>query len=257
MKVNVSIHDFSPLLRGYDFVFKNLKETGVDGIELVLGVKSRWSISYFKNLSKKYSVPIVSLHQPAWSGLGLYFDEGFFSIAKELKVTHITCHPLPGASFQSNRMRAYLKKLSQVKKRTGLEVLIENMPTTYNVPIIENIFPLDASTGDVMSLYTAISEFGLNMTLDIDHLQSPSPQKEPYFKTIYPKIKNIHVSSFDSKRHHLPLHLGNFHATEFIHYLKKEEYKGLVTLEIDYPGLITWFGYNFEAVKKSVEIVKG
>jgi len=256
MKVNVSIHDFSPLFKQHDFLFRRLKETGVDGIELVIGIKSRWSASYYRDLSKKYDLPIISLHQPIWSGLDLYVDEGFFAMAKELKVTCITCHPLPRAAYGDNRMKAYLKKLSQIKHTMGIEILIENMPESYKLKFFDYFFPLDPTTSDCLKLYDAINEFELNMTLDIDHLQSQTPHKEPFFKKIYPKIKNIHLSSFDSKREHLPLSMGDFQASDFIHYLRKTNYQGLLTLEIDYPGLITWFNYNFESVKKSVEIVK-
>src|SRR5258708_7952215 len=200
MKVNVSIHDFAPLLKAHDFLFRGLKETGVDGVELVVGIKSRWSAPYYKFLSKKYNLPIVSLHQPVWAWLDLYFDEGFFALAKEMDVKYVTCHPLPKIAFQSKRMREYLKRLSQIQSKTGIKVLIENMPEKYNPKLLNLFFPQDATTRDVMSLYNAISEVGLNMTLDIDHLQSPTPHKEPFFTTIFPKIKNIHLSSFDGKK---------------------------------------------------------
>jgi len=263
MKVNVSIHDFSPLFRGHEILFKKLKETGVDGVELVIGVKSRWSVSYYKKLSKKYDLPIVSLHQPIWAGLGLYFDEDFFTMAEALKVKYVTCHPLPGASFTSKRMRDYLNRLSQIKRKKGIEILVENMPQSYNlklfgvsIPFFDQFFPLDETTSDVMSWYNAICEFGLNMTLDIDHLQLQEPQKAPFFKTIYPKIKNIHLSSFANQKNHLPLYMGDFKGREFVSYLEKHNYSGILTFEINYPGLISPFGYNFEAVKKSVDVVK-
>lgn len=257
MKVNVSIHDFSPLLRGHDYLFKRLKNTGVDGIELAVGVKSRWVASYYKALSKKYALPIVSIHQPVWAWLDLYFDEGFFAIAKELNVKYITCHPLPKISFQSKRMREYLKRLSRIQAKTGIQILIENMPEKYNSKLLSAFFPQNLTSRDIMSLYNAISEFGLHMTLDTDHLHVANPQEEPFFKTIYSKIKNIHLSSFDREKRHLPLYRGNFRASEFIQYLKKVNYKGLLTFEINSPGLITLFDYDFNVIKKSVKIVKG
>jgi sugar phosphate isomerase/epimerase len=256
MKVNVSIHDFAPLLKGHEFLFKRLKETGIDGVELAVGIKSRWSAPYYKSLSRKYNLPIVSLHQPVWAWLDLYFDEGFFAIAKELDVQYVTCHPLPKISFQSKRMREYLKRLSQIQSKTGIQVLIENMPEKYNHKLLSYLFPQDTTTRDIMSLSNTISEFGLNMTLDIDHLQSSTPHKEPFFTKIYPKIKNIHLSSFDGKKRHMPLYIGNFHAAEFIQYLNKVNYKGLLTFEINSTGLTTLFDYDFNAIKKSVEVVK-
>ncbi len=257
MKVNVSIHDFSPLFRGHAYLFKRLKATGVDGIELSVGVKSRWSAAQYIALSKKYDLPIVSLHQPVWAWLDLYFDEGFFAIARDLDVKYVTCHPLPKIGFHSRRMRAYFKRLVEIQERTGITILIENMPEKYNHKLLSLFFPQEASTRDILSLHDVISEFGLQMTLDIDHLQSHTPHKEPYFETMYPDIRNIHLSSFDETKRHMPLHLGDFDAAAFIKHLKKVHYNGLLTFEINYPGLITLRNYDFEAVRKSVEIVKG
>lgn len=257
MKVNVSIHDFAPLFRGHEYLFQRLKDTGVDGIELAIGIKSRWSAAQYMALSKTYDLPIVSLHQPVWAWLDLYFDEGFFDIAKELDVQYVTCHPLPKIAFHSKRMRAYFKRLADIQQRTGLKILIENMPEKYNHKLLSSLFPQDVSTRDIMSLHDVITEFGLHMTLDIDHLQSHTPHTESYFKTIYPNIRNIHLSSFDETKRHLPLHLGNFDAAAFIKHLKKVKYDGLLTFEINYPGLITLFDYDFTAIQTSVEIVKG
>lgn len=257
MKVNVSIHDFAPLLRGHEYLFRRLKDTGIDGIELAIGVKSRWSATHYRALSLKYNLPIESLHQPVWAWLDLYFDEGFFAIAKELNVKYVTCHPLPKISYHSKRMRAYFKRLADIQDRTGINILIENMPEKYNPKLLSMLFPQDASSRDIRSLHDVISEFGLHLTLDIDHLQSHRPHTELYFKTIYPAIENVHLSSFDEENRHLPLHMGDFKAVEFIQQLKKMKYKGLLTFEINYPGLFTYFDYDFAVIRKSVEIVKG
>lgn len=153
-------------------------------------------------------------------------------------------------------MRNYLKKLSQIQQQRGVEILIENLPEVYNQKLVNYFFPPDVDSGDILSLYEAVSEYDLKMTLDIDHLRTAAPHKEKWFKKVLPKIGNIHLSSFDTKRKHLPLYLGSFRSKEFINYLRKEKYNGLLTFEIDYPGLFTFFDYDFDAIKKSVEMIK-
>lgn len=256
MKINASINDFSPLLRSPEYLFKGLKDAGVDGIELGLGFKSRWSFRHFKSLSEKYKLPIASMHQPLWSVLGISFDEGFFKTAIELDVKHIICHPLPKISFKNKRMKNYLKRLSAVQKETGIEILVENLPEQYNHKILNYFFPPDKNTGNILDLYEAVNEFDLKMTLDIDHLQLSEPHKELWLKTILPKIGNIHLSSFDKKNRHLPLYMGDFESVAFFKYLKKVKYKGLLTLEINYPGSITFINYDFNTIKKSLAHLK-
>lgn len=253
MQINTSITDFAPLLKNPEYLFKGLKESGIQGIELVIGFKSRWSPNYYKNLSKKYNLPIVSLHQPIWSGLGFYFDKRFIHLAKELNSKWVVFHPLPRLSLRDRRMKDYLQKLSNLQKQTGVEILLENLPRKYNNRLINFLYPPDKETGNIESLYEAAEEFNLKLTLDTDHLHLKAPHKESWFPQILSKVKNIHLSSFTEKNKHLPLYLGDLQSAEFIKHLKKAHYTGLLTLEIFYPNLISLFGYDFTAIRKSVE----
>lgn len=255
MKVNVAINDFSPVLRGPEMLFKGLKEAGADGIELGVGFKSRWSAGSIRGLSEKYDLPIVALHQPLWAMVGIVFDRGFFNLAHELGAQSVTCHPLPRISFDEPRMERYFRRLAQVQQETGLEVLVENLPDQYNHPLLNKFFPPSNSATGVIGLFEMGNKFNLGLTLDIDHLQSVHPHKEEYFPVLMSKVKNIHLSSFNNESRHLPLYLGDLHAKEFVHHLKKINYQGIVTLEIGYPS-ITLRSYNFEAIRKSIELVK-
>ena len=256
MKINTSINDFAPLLRGPEFLFRGLQSTGVDGIELGVGFKSRWSIKQYQTLTKKYDLPIVSLHQPLWSGIGLYFDEGAFALAKQLGIKKIVCHPLPKTSFQSSRMRTYLKRLSHMQEKFDVEILLENLPKAYNHKLLNHFFPPASDTGDILAVYTTAKEFGFKLALDIDHLRIPAPHKEEWFNTIMPLIANIHLSSFNATKKHMPLYQGKFQAREFMHYLNKHNYTGLLTFEISAPSTITFTNYDFSSIAQSVALLK-
>jgi sugar phosphate isomerase/epimerase len=256
MQVNVSIGDFSPLLRGPEVLFRGLKEAGADGVELNLGIKSRWSVGYHKQLAKKYGLPIVSVHQPVWSMMGLLFDEGAFRVARELGARTITCHPLPRLRLDNERMKSYLRRLADIKKKTGLEVLIENLPLYYNHPIDARHAQPDHHAKEVAELYKVTQAVGLKLTLDTDHLQSPAPHTEKPMSHIWPHIRNIHLSSFEKGKRHLPLYAGQLQTADFILYLKSIQYDGLITLEIDDPAF-TWHDYDFAPITKSIAMVKG
>ena len=252
MNINVSIHDFSPLFRSPEFLFRGLSQTGVSGVEIVLGVKSRWSVSYLRRLSEKYSLPIASVHQPPWAGLGYVFDEGAFLVAKQLGISKMTCHPLPNVSFNHPRMIRYLEHLARMQERTGIRVLLENQPHTYQTSLLSIVFAPTPDTGDLSTVARIAKKYGFGVTVDIDHLQLSEPHKHRLFKDAFSQIENVHLSSFSPGKNHLPLDRGEFKSQAFSHFLQKNRYKGLLTLEVNSPRLLTFTDYDFDVIKKSV-----
>jgi sugar phosphate isomerase/epimerase len=256
-RISNSVTDFSPLFLDLEYLFKRLKMTGVDGIELVIGIKSRWNPKRVKYLSQKYDLPIVSIHQPVWSGLGgIFFDEGFVDLASKFGAKAVTFHPLSSISFTHPRMKAYLERLALLREKKNIEVLLENLPLSYEPKILNRFIRPITETINVEEVCRITRAYGIKMTLDIDHLAEPAPHKQAWFHNVLPNVGNIHLSSFTSQKNHLPLYLGNFQTKDFINALYKANYTGLVTFEFHYPGLLTLFNYNFEMVKKSVALVK-
>lgn len=247
-RISNSLTDFSPLFFPLEYLFKRLKATGIDGVEIVIGIKSRWNAKQLAALSQQYEVPIVSIHQPMWSGGGLWFDEGFIDLAHIFGVRSITCHPLPGISFHHPQMQKYLAKLSRLQKEKGVEILLENLP--------KDFMGIKSDTNDVEKVLGVVKRYGFKMTLDLDHIRLSEPHKEPWFPDILPYLGNIHLSSFNSTHKHMPPYLGDLQTKEFIQALKNVEYNGLLTFELQYPRLTTFFNYDFAMVKKSVELIK-
>lgn len=255
MNINVSIGDFSPLLRSPKYLFKGLQHTGIDGIELWIGIKSRWTPEYYLRLSKQYNLPIVSVHQPLWAMTGLYFDEGFFGVAQRLGAQYVTCHPLPGRSLDDEQMQLYFERLAGVQQKTGLQVLIENMPQDNRNKLLQLVAPHRNDSTSVLDLCERVAPFGLNMTLDTDHVHVPKPQSEPWFNTVFPQIKNVHLSSYSGDERHLPLNVGDLDTIGFIQRLKAKRYDGLITLEVSAPKSITMLRYDFNCIKFPVELI--
>jgi sugar phosphate isomerase/epimerase len=177
-------------------------------------------------------------------------------LAKELKVNTVTCHPLPQFSLEDAGMQKYAQTLSAIQKDTGITILLENMSAKYGIKFIDAFFPLHQDMTDVTKIAAFTKAYGLQMTLDIDHLHKPQPEKEPWFEKSFPQIANIHLSSFTNTSEHLPLYLGDFKSHQFLKYLKTHNYTGGLTFEIYYPRFFDFFGYDFSAIKQSMEFIQ-
>lgn len=255
MKINVSITDF-PVFSGQETFFKKFKEAGVDGLELVLGVKSRFDYARIRYLSEKYDLPIASVHQPPWSGVGLYFDESFVVLAKKLGVDHIVFHPLAFESFESRRAKVYFEKLARLSQKQHISVMLENMPKDLAYKKLH-----DDSAEHILhhleKINTVADTYGFLLTYDVSHAEIADPPTTAIFQKLFPKIGNIHASSFEKHHHHLPFSMGVFHIQSFVEFLQKKKYAGLFTMEIYYPKLGLWRNiYDFSAIATSTAMVK-
>jgi sugar phosphate isomerase/epimerase len=253
--ISASITDF-PLLAQSESLIKGLKETGVDSIEVVIGWRSRLRLEALQSLAEKYEIPIASIHQPPWSGLEMYFDERLFQQAANLGIQKVVFHPLMGKPFSHPKIIAYFERLARVQEKYGIIVMLENLADSHSIEALNYPFPLHKDAGDMMLLYDTVQKYGLHMTLDTSHVGIPSPHKEKWFDTIFPKIANIHLSSFIKTKDHLPLDMGDFDTKGFVTELNKREYAGLVTLEIFYPSILRLRDYDYGSIKKSVDTIR-
>lgn len=211
--------------------FALAKELGV-GVEVVLGYKTRLSLRNLDKLSRKYNVPIVSVHQPPWSFFQLFKDEKSFTFASHFGA-YYNAHPLITTDVEHDQSKRYFEWLSQMAEKYQVEVLIENMPFKPGlVPFLPNMKKVHFSTTSMKQLADICAQYKFGFTLDTDHLKSPEPQKEEGFENIKKYMKNIHISSFDEKREHLPLTKGRLNTRSFLEELKKNNYQELITLEM-------------------------
>jgi len=256
MKINLSITDF-PIFSQQETFFKKFKEVGVDGLELVLGIKTRFEYARISYLSEKYNLPIYSIHQPAWSGVGLYFDESFLKFAKKLGVSHIVFHPLAFCSFESRAMKGYFKKLSSLQEKYNFHVMIENMPKDYAYNKLYDESSKNQIENHLEKIFEIAKNYGFLITYDVCHSEIINPVKSNIFKKLLPNVGNIHLSSFTKNKHHLPLTIGEFDTKDFIPFLIEQKYKGLLTFELYFQKLsLVLKDSEFKAIEDSVKIVR-
>ncbi len=255
MKVHASLTDF-PVFSQTETFFRKFKEAGVDGLELVLGAKSRFEYARITYLAEKYDLPIASIHQPPWSGMGLYFDEDFLQVGEKLGVRHIVFHPLAFRSFESRAMREYFERLAHLQEKWGIAIMLENMPKDMAYNKLHDSTP-DHMLHHLEKINMIADTYGFLLTYDVSHAEITNPAASVIFQKLFSKIGNIHASSFRHHKHHLPLTMGELETKEFVTFLSKKEYQGLFTLEVYYPKLgLIMNRYDFSVIAESVALVK-
>lgn len=254
-KLTFSVADI-PLgiaLEEYFLLANNLK---VDGLEVVIGWKTRLQMRKLVRLSKRYNVPILSIHQPAWSVAGFFNDAGAFKFAQKFGAVFVA-HPLVNTHINSPKSKAYYKWLSEMGKKHGLEILIENMTNIYQLmPLLHYVSKKhhDSAT-DLEYFDTICKRYGFGFTLDISHLMASEPQKAEGFTEIFPYLKNIHLSDFTEKKEHMGLGDGLLNYDSFLTYLKGKNYSGLINLELC-PRILNAREKYYKDIAKSVKIVR-
>jgi sugar phosphate isomerase/epimerase len=255
LRVSVSITDFAPLFAPVESLFKGIKETGADGIELVIGVKSRWSYRLISSYSERYQLPVRSVHQHIWSGLGVWLDEGVFRIAKALRAEGVVVHPRLSTPLDSKDMVQYFEQLARWQQKYDVRVMLENREPQSRYWILDRIWPPVKEATRLIRIYDIAQRYNFAITYDTSHARLANPPESPEFRKLYPLIGNIHLSSYAGKIDHLPLTTGVFDSQSFLAYLRKKRYQGLLTLEVQYPAMVQ-LGYNYDAIAKSVTVVK-
>ncbi len=253
LKVNASITDF-PLYTSMESFFKEFKKAGADGVEIVGGYKNRWSFDRLFSYADKYDLPIVAFHQPVWSGVGLFVDVGFFELIASRGVRKVTVHPLTLTTMESTRMRKYFKRFSDIQQAYGVSMCLENMPHDLEY---KKLYLNKTQIQHLEDIYKIGQEYGFLYTFDVSHAESSEPQKLPIFKKMLPSIGVIHVSSFSSHHHHLPLFEGDLRIESFLKFLMQEKYKGSLVLEINHSLFRRiFYPYNFSTISKSISLVR-
>src|SRR5260221_6813982 len=255
IKVNASISDF-PIFIPLETFFKEYKKAGVDGVEIVGGYKSRWSMKTILSYAKKYQLPVMSIHQPLWSGINVYFDEKFFANLARREIKKITFHPLTLLPFSSPTMQKYFNRLASLQEKYDITVCLENMPDDRYYHKLYN-YPNNKFLSHLEDMYNIAQAYGFSLTYDVSHAELAAPQKEKAFNKIFSTIANIHLSSFNNVKHHLPVYAGNLDTDGFIEFLLKKQYKGLITLELNRSFFLSIIApYNFSGMAKSVAYIK-
>lgn len=233
-----------PFNLSWSRIFPFAKEIRFDGVEIVSGVKS--------TCSSMKQLPVLSIHQSFWSMLGIGIKREIELCAK-LGADYVI-HPIFWQRLDSKKTLDYLKKVSEVAKKSKVPILLENLPRNFILPFFRWFHPQE-SNSDLGLLLEICEYLNVYMVLDISHLQSRLPPEYLKNKRIWKKIKNIHISDYDGKKQHLPLGQGRLDLRAYILLLKKQNYTGTITFEFT-PRLFAAEKKYFADIASSLKLFR-
>lgn len=227
-----------------------LKEAGVDGFELLIPITaSNKNIQQVKQIFEEHDMPVNSIHQSLTSFIHISFTEieRLCKIANLFKTKVVVLHA--GALRTKLLQPASIEKLHTLEKKYDIQFGIENMP---KAPF--NLFDRYVYQG--VRFADAVKKANLHITMDTTHLGQVGQDICEFYLANKESIINIHLSDYQHhfmNKHfllqtqtHLPLTQGNLPIKKFLHLLKKTNYHGLITMEIN---------SNFQQLCESARII--
>lgn len=224
-------------------IFKSLKQSGLEGLELIFSHKySEKIIQEVKEIINENGLQVFSIHQSNDNINRVSISEirDLCMIASSFKARVIVLHSdTLGNNLFNEKFVLELKKLQDIH---GLKFGIENMP--------KSLFSLSKEYSYNSNEFSKlINKIGLDITLDTTHLGQVNGDLYDFYEKNKNLICNIHLSDYKtnwlnknlllSNGTHLALGKGELPVEQFLKLLKKENYDGLVTMEInsDLQGL--------------------
>lgn len=229
-KLSFSIADF-PLPVAIESLFALAASLPVDGVEMMIGFKTRFTLKKLVQLSQEYQVPILSVHQPTYTWFGYINDERAFRVASEFHALYVS-HPIFTHSLASRQNKSLFSWLVRMREKYHTDVAVENMPLDFSRPILKQIISVSSEVSDLSKLEHVYREYSLGLNFDVSHLEKAKPWEDPAYQRCEKYLKNIHFSDFAPGKQHLYIGDGVLDAKGYIDHLKKIHYSGLITLEL-------------------------
>jgi sugar phosphate isomerase/epimerase len=218
--------------------FDHLKKIGLDGFELLLPQYANTTnkdIRELEELAVKHRFPVLSIHQALRFLTATKINEvtRLFEIAQMLNAKVIVLHinSIRGQIFDET----YIESLHALEKKYKKVVSFENMEKH-----AESYF--HAHRWHPMKFARLVAKTGFHITYDVQHLAHSGGNILDFYKENRERIVNIHLSDYrfhpfnsslrPMRYKHMPLGKGELPITDFLKLLKKENYKGLLTLEL-------------------------
>lgn len=218
--------------------FRHMKKIGLDGFELVLPQYAAifdTDILEIKKLAIKYNFPVLSVHQ----SLRFFTATKIKEIARLCEIAHMLSAKIVVLHINSARRQIfdekYIQAIHELEKKYKVHVTFENMEKYIKSHFASHLWHAD-------KFASLIQNADFTITFDIVHLAHSGGDIINFFETNKDRILNVHLS--DYKKHllnsslrpmrfkHMPLGQGDLPIETFISLLQKENYQGLLTLEL-------------------------
>ena len=178
--------------------FRAARESGFDGIELLLGPELA-DVAYgrFSSLAERHGVPIRCVHAPFFAQSGLEEDyfreiEQTIELAQAVNAAMVNAHPF-GLVSQPEQARRLVELAGDITLST------ENMPQGIDIS--------NAAEAPLIHDHEALNEFaranGLKMTYDVTHFATWNTNILSGYRLFESNLINIHVSDYIAGYQHM------------------------------------------------------
>lgn len=237
-----------------DELFSFAKQAGFDGVEYLASLKD-WvkKPQHIVDLSEKYNVPVLSIHQPIWS---IFYSPSFL-------IPHMVslAQDFPSVKITNQHLSAFLNPLGsningamqfiESAKEKNIQVSYESNPGRF---YLSKRYP--KATYEFTAFEEYAKQHSLPMTMDTSHIANVGGDIVAFFRRNHKQIKLIHLSDYKDGIEHLPLGTGKLPLKEFLQEIKKAKWNGQITFEI---GTIKHFKTKkekFAALQSSLDFVR-
>lgn len=218
-------------------VLLSLKNSGVNGIELLASSDdSDKDIQKVQKMLKEIDLVVFSVHQSISKlfYISVREVEELFQIAYKLKAKVVVLHmsSIGDQIFNSG----YVKSLKDLESKYKIKIGIENMP-------ISPLWLFKTYTWNESRFSNIVAKTGFNITFDTTHLAQTGGDIIDFYKKNKSRIINIQLSDYKKNflnfplmltyGTHLPLGKGQLPIEKFLKILKKTDYNGIITMEIN------------------------
>jgi sugar phosphate isomerase/epimerase len=235
-------------------IFTLAKDTGFEGLELVLGPEVMFrGADYVRRLAQQYALPIASLHPPmipipGWREHHKLLPQ-MAPLARDLACKLIVIHAPKALSLVEGTGREYSVAVQACTKelREGSPRLCVENQAVFRPGDREYVLSTPAS------LYRFAEDHDLALTLDTAHAASFPYDLLQAYETLAGRLANVHLSDFRPElsippwfnlqsyfKHHQMPGDGDLPLIPLLERLKADSYQGLVTLEVSPVALEAW-----------------
>lgn len=237
-------------LLGYSLekMFAFAKQVGYDGIEMTESIATRWMGSKkIKAISNYYDLPITSVHHSLTRMVLSTFGsvrrlmrraEG---VGAEAVVVHI-------ASVHKTFQPDYFRQIKQLERKYNIVVAFENAMSQFKS--IKT--PAAEYTYDPEKFVKFIKQEDIAVTYDIGHMAGLNANLVEMYEKLKSHLRIIHLQDYMNGYDHQKLGSGTLPLPEFLQHLVKDDYKGLITLEV-FPRNLNPFISNTKVERIMIE----
>lgn len=233
---------------GLNRVFELAKETGFDGIEVLIDERpDTFQAHYLRRLQQVHGLPILALHSPffpaaSWERGDLARVRRTVALAQEVgagvviahlprrvsgvivrflwRPGHQTFFPVPWGG--DREWLTFLEDgLAELEAATGVTIAVENMPARRVGPLRLNGNWLN--TPQEMAVLPHIA-------LDTTHLGTWGHNVLAVYERLRDRVAHVHVSNFNGDEHRL-LGDGYLPLPELLERLAADGYRGIISFE--------------------------